>query len=475
MKCTRCGAEVEAQKFCIYCGERLQGKESLSVQRRSVRAHSGVLRFRHRATISQTSLPEVQKRQPESSKMQLASLSGTQQHSVSRSSSMHDDFNKNVRDRSSQSRELEALLLKLNGQDSSMSDDAFDVLDEDDLYEEDSLEDMDSLDVDMDTPDSLVDNSFFIGDETRDVSGPVPMGSGSFSRIPSGGFHLVIDSIKSACQGMMKRIQSLGNSKDSSRCSSIEISDRKRKMAIIGAVVLTLCLIGTITYWTVNHDDAPESSEQLAIAAQAPVGGNEDFAILALEEPEQNIEDLTFDPDDFSIPELDFAVNDTENTEIKNTEIEIAAIPEVEPAPAVAEKPVKQEAVAQNSAVKAENRTYGKKDNVMATVLKGDTFKVSRSCIMREGPASRFGLVKQIPSGAKIQVLTTTEEDWVLQSGGVWTKAGETSKLGPGTQFADAPKGAKLPQPKSRVISASNWKYVKSGDLYGYVGPACFK
>lgn len=470
MKCTRCGAEVEAQKFCIYCGERLQGKESLSVQRRSVRAHSGVLRFRHRATISQTSLPEVQKRQSETNKMQLASLSGTQQHSVSRRDSIHDEFNKDVRDRSSQSRELEALLLKLNGQESSMSEEQFTALDEDDLYEDESLEDMDSLDVDMDAPDSLVDNSFFISDESRDISGPVPVGSGSFSRIPSGGFHLVLDSIKSACQGVIKRIQTLGGRRDTSRCVSVDISDRKRKMAMLGIVLLTLCLLGSIVYWAVTHDSNDAAPEQMAIAAQAPVGGNEDFAILALEEPVQDIEDLTFDPDDFSIPELDFAVDDVE------AEPEIAAIPESEKPQIedVIEEPTEQKA-AQNVAVAVENRTYGRKDNVMATVSEGESFKVSRSCIMREGPASRFGFVKQIPSGTKIQILTTTQEDWLLQSGGVWTKAGETSKLGPGTQFADAPKGAKLPQPKSRVISASNWKYVKIGDLYGYVGPACFK
>ena len=93
---------------------------------------------------------------------------------------------------------------------------------------------------------------------------------------------------------------------------------------------------------------------------------------------------------------------------------------------------------------------------------------------MREGPASRFPLIKQLSPGTSIQVLVSTEEDWVLEKGGLWTKNGQT-KLGPGAQFADASKGMKLPQPTSRVISSNNWRYIQVGNLYGYVGPACFK
>ena len=80
------------------------------------------------------------------------------------------------------------------------------------------------------------------------------------------------------------------------------MDERKRRLAKLGIIVLTLCLLGTLVYWAVGNQN-DETTDEMAIATQAPVGGNEDFAILALEETEQNIEDLTFDPDDFSIPD----------------------------------------------------------------------------------------------------------------------------------------------------------------------------
>lgn len=508
MKCTRCGAEVEAQKFCIYCGERLQPKEVLSVQKRNVKAPSGVMRYRHRSSISNTALPEIQKKQPETAKMQLASLNGSQSNAAIRTYTGQNRFDMDVREHSSaqigasrpsiarpnssvrthtgqnrfepeiqeqasrQSRELELLLQKLNGSDTSLTVSCEDEAYEDDLLSEDeSLKSMASLDVDLDADcDSL--NGFFIGDEEceiRDVSGTAPMGSGSFARVPSGGFHLVIDSIKSACRGIVKRIQSFGESRTSSRQMSFSQLENRRKILAIAITGVVLCLMGVVLYF--GSQEATEHKNSMEIAAQAPVAVEE--PVLDLGESEPVAEETAFE-DEVLMPELDFTLEDDEEIAIM-PEMPIEKIDEQKVEQKIEIAKIQEPAAPQNNGVKAENRTYGRKDNVLANLVKGNKVKVARSCIMREGPASRFGLVKQIPSGAQIEVLTTTQEDWELQAGGVWTKAGETAKLGPGTQFANAPKGAKLPQPKSRVISASNWKYVKSGDLYGYVGPACFK
>ena len=112
---------------------------------------------------------------------------------------------------------------------------------------------------------------------------------------------------------------------------------------------------------------------------------------------------------------------------------------------------------------------------MLAVVSDGESVKLKKQCIMREGPASRFALIKQVPVGTTVKVLANTEEDWVLQGGGVWKKSGQPDKLGPGSQFANALRGMTVPQPASRVISSNNWRYIQVGDLYGYVGPACFK
>lgn len=480
MKCTRCGAEVEAQRFCIYCGERLQPRENnIHVQK----APSGVMRFRHRASISQTSLPEV--RQTENPRMNLISannisdsiedeifkpVNSAKNEKTTEGKAVKDDQGQSLR----QSKELEALLLKLNGsssddheacrRDEEMVEDDLCLDEEDEMpFDETPLESMASVDVDIDH--SYTESGSFEGhfeeEDLRDVSETIPMGSGTYSRVPSGGFHLVFDSIKSACAGLVERVKSLGSSRKVAKKSSRKLDDEAKKarmtrIALVAAIAVAL--IGIIAVVATSGTKTPEPE----IAAQAPVAGNEDFAILALdEEPGEELNDFMLDGDDFLIPEFE---NDEGN-------VEVAAV--ANPDMTNDKIEVKEEAV--SSPRLTEIRLYGRNDNVMASVSKGDSLKVKRSCIMREGPASRFGLVKEIPSGSMIQVLTNVEDDWILQGGGVWMKDGQPSKLGPGLQFADALKGMKIPQPKSRVISASNWKYVQFGKVYGYVGPACFK
>ena len=201
MKCTRCGAEVEAQRFCIYCGERLL---SHGMTARPVRTPSGVMRFRHRASVSQSSLPQP-KRTSKLELESLKSLTAVPAESASR-----------------QSRELEALLAKLNGHDSSCEADVVDAPAE-------GLASLTSLDVDLDEDlgamdslvsvdsmnDALSGDASYVGDESldesfflrtggqTDVSGPVPMGSGTFSRAPSGGVYARagVDAIGGAARG----------------------------------------------------------------------------------------------------------------------------------------------------------------------------------------------------------------------------------------------------------------------------------
>ncbi len=485
MKCTRCGAEVEAQRFCIYCGERLlQSRENLHVQR----APSGVMRFRHRSTISQSSLPEVQKKGPDSnSQINLASLnnqsvscegngfSDISQSPVMRNTSMEgEEMKENRKPSLRQSRELEALLLKLN----HSSEDNAAVLNkklDEDLASDEEMDDSPLQNIDVSTDnneepelgvmysDTESLNESFFNSEVADYSASVPVGSGSFARVPSGGFHLVIDSIKSACQGMITRMKSLRSKtsrKNNEPISEYEDGKKQKFIKLMIALAVLVAVIGIIV--SVASDDKTEETTE--IAAQAPVAGNEDFAILALDEPDDT-SDIVFGEDDFAIPTLEFGESDSEGDKIVVAANDAAANDIAAGAAAAAA----------NSGRLKEARLYNRNDNVMANVSAGESLKLNKSCIMREGPASRFGLVKEIPSGSNIQVLTTTEEDWVLESGGVWTKKGQPNKLGPGSQFADAQKGMKIPQPKSRVISSNNWRYVQFGKLYGYVGPACFK
>ena len=173
---------------------------------RPVRTPSGVMRFRHRASVSQSSLPQP-KRTSKLELESLKSLSAVPAESASR-----------------QSRELEALLAKLNGHDSSCEADVVDAPAE-------GLASLTSLDVDLDEDlgamdslvsvdsmnDALSGDASYVGDESldesfflrtggqTDVSGPVPMGSGTFSRAPSGGFMLVLESMRSAVRRAVDR------------------------------------------------------------------------------------------------------------------------------------------------------------------------------------------------------------------------------------------------------------------------------
>ena len=465
------------------------------------------MRFRHRTSISQSALPEVPKKSQDSAKisnMSLASLSNC--HSDNRDNifseiqknpatsnategmTMKDTQGQSVR----QSRELEALLLKLNGGSSEKATapkapsmppqnvekpvrkapPVHEAIEDDLLDDGGSLQSMESVEVDLDDSMSLDDSiseGFFLRDETN-TSGPIPMGSGSFARVPSGGFHLVIDSIKSACKGAWQRIQSLGKKGQANRPSTGTDADTRKKTFIkIGVAAAVFIAIMCIMISVSSRND--EASTE--IAAQAPVAaGNEDYAIVAIDEPD-DITTLTFDGDDFAIPELEIDAEEAAKIEATKEAAKQAAM-----AAAGQTKPdsgnAKPEAPAKPNTGSKELRLYDRNDNVLASAVTAKSHKINKSCIMREGPASRFPLVKQLSPGTTIQVLANTEEDWVLEKGGLWTKNGQT-KLGPGAQFADGLKGMKLPQPASRVISSNNWRYIQVGKLYGYVGPACFK
>ncbi|MBQ4359567.1 MAG: zinc ribbon domain-containing protein [Proteobacteria bacterium] len=515
MKCPHCGADVEAQRFCIYCGSRLSSKE-MRVQR-AVCSPSGVMRIRHKSPISATSLPDVQTRQPSKAEsMNLSSLSSRQtaveRHtsenpvawrssqelpSARRSGSMDGGEMRESQSSTRQSRELEDLLSKLYGKPVENEKKIIDSLDEEeDLMEEhvDEVRDDSPLEISVDLSESelsepslsgehelsgdyeaceSLNESFF--DETpsqTDISGPLPVGSGTFARVPSGGFHLVWESVKSACQNAVAKVRSITSRRSSKKvaennavkvedtgCNDLPAEQKKKLIAYAITAALVVGIAAIIASVVAGHEECPE------IAAQA-VTGNENFEIQPIEATDEGedlgipIEDLTFEDDDFSIPALEL---DDNNKDAKGAK-----------KPAVADaKPVKAVAAGTNRLTEA--RLYSQKDNIMANVVKGETFKTRKSCIMRQGPASRFGLVKEIKAGTNIQILTSTEEDWVLESGSVWKKAGEAPRLGPGSMFAPAQKGMSVPQAKSRVISAKNWKYIQVGDLYGYVGPACFK
>ena len=504
MKCTRCGAEVEAQRFCIYCGERLQPRECIHVQK----APSGVMRFRRRTSISQSALPEVQKKAADnakSSQINLASLNNCpqddgreifneiQKKPVSPNSTEGIAMKENQSVR--QSRELEALLLKLNGNASetakprkaqnnasapserpaSKPKPVQENFEEDLIIEDDALESMDSVEVSLDDNypmDDSISEGFFINDESH-TSGTIPVGSGSFSRVPSGGFHPVFETIKSACRGMIQRVRSIGKRKSPNQpqAQSNNTDQRNKKLMKIGvgaAIVFAIvCIIAAVA--SSPSEQAPE------IAAQTPPAGNDDFAIVPLDEPD-DITTLTFEGDDFAIPEFEADAEDTiKDSAPKNAEIEATKEAAKQAAMAAAnQKPGTTAPTAKSGSNTKELRLYNKNDNVLAAAVTAKAQKINKSCIMREGPASRFPLVKQLSPGTSIQVLATTEEDWVLEKGGLWTKGGQT-KLGPGAQFADGLKGMSLPQPSSRVISSNNWRYIQVGNLFGYVGPACFK
>ncbi len=476
MKCPRCGAEVEAKRFCIFCGENLQSRENLQVRR----ASSGVMRIRHRSSISQTALPEVQKRSTDSQqRINLASLNGKNQFGIGASSfeEMSKPVIPTVSAKEAQeesradkrSRELEALLGSLSSSSFGKIDNGeIDVSDElremNEVSEEPrKVQSMNSFDINLneedegfcfDDDDMSQTNSLsdaFFDKETSsltDVSETLPVGSGTFARVPSNVFHPIWESIKSACEGMVQRIQSL-RKKNEASTNTVVMSDKQKKLTRIALLsIIVVALLAIVIVSVSGGNDEPEITT--ASQASAPVPGSEPFDIIAQDDENEASDEFVFNADDdFSIPALD------------NDEV------------IVAQNDVKEEV--QDNARLTELRLYGKKDNVLSVLKPGESYQSKNTCVVREGPASRFGLVKQVSPKTKMLILADVEEDWVLESGGVWTKAGETPRLGPGKQFANAVKGMSIPQPKSRVISAKKWKYVQVGDLYGYVGPACFK
>lgn len=389
-----------------------------------------------------------------------------------------------------QSKELEDLLSKLYGKPVENKKSIIDSLDEEeDLLMEAPEHATDScpLELPVDLSDehdfsepagvsatysacASLNESFFDEDSSRDMSGPLPVGSGSFARVPSGGFHLVWESVKSACQNVVSKVRTLASRRsdrrqpdESAHVVSSDINndlapEQKKKLiayAITAALIVGIAAI--IASVVAGHEECPEMVPVAATGADAFEIQELKGDNVAEEDPDGDLR--VFDPGgEISIPMFE---EDGQNQMAQKT------APEGKTAPVA---PV----VAGNNRL-TEARLYAQKDNVMANLVKGESFKTKKGCVMRQGPASKFGLVKEIRQGTTIQVLTVTEEDWVLENGSVWQKAGEAPRLGPGTMFAPAQKGMSVPQGKARVISAKNWRYVQVDGLYGYVGPACFK
>ena len=493
MKCPRCGAETSRQRYCIYCGERLSSSSAIRVQR----APSGVMRIRYRGNISQTELPEVRKRSSEPKEMKLASLSSSQ--NIGKVSRQDDEIamevtemKENQESSARESRELQAMLSRLSSNAAksvqrspvdmpvkpvkSAKSDVDVESSESDSDRDNSLSgidlnpsSLDDLNLNLCNDDDFDDldgesyedhESFFeIDTSEQDVSGTIPMPSGTFAKTPSGGFHLIFDGIKSACKGMVARVKSLTGSKSSSnvepksgRFDDSVNRQKQIKFLTLGAILVAIVII-VVAVATSGEKAEPET--EIAAQAVPTTEKAEEFGVLALDGTDEDFADLDFTDESLNV--------DAEDEEVVAPSAQQAAadLPKSKPAG--------------GSSRLTEARLYEHKDNVLAVVTEGETYKTKRSCIIRKGPASRFELAKQVGAGVKIQILATVEEDWVLESGSVWKKAGHTDRLGPGDQFAEARKGMKVSQPKGRVISAKNWKYVKAGDVYGYVGPACFK
>lgn len=487
MKCPKCGAEVDSQRFCIYCGERLQPREnSMHVQK--VRAHSGVMRFRHHASISQAQLPQVSTRQNDSGNMKLASLESIPE--------THQPT-----DSACQSRELEALLKKLNGNEESSRQDAkitppqktkSTALPKNPPQESATSDIFQSIDVDLgeiDNENVSLDDAFFLKEDQSqdqqdqiDASTPIPLPSGTFSRSPSGGFRLIVDSIKSACKNFSHRMQKMqetyhnwkrpeNHPSDTASVADFRASEHRRKSIMLAAIVVAILL--TIILVAISSNRHHTSSQ----IASNPQKTDDTYLIQPVEninkiEDSPDISTLTFDESDFILQPAAATNIPIEDDNPKPVQTPSLALnPTIAP-PSDSPKTDSP----QNDAPKfTQKRLYDRHDNVYVGTAKPSTVKIKRTCVLREGPASRFGFIKNIPSGSSVKILTTSEENWTLNLGGVWTKANQSDRLGPGPQFADAVKGMKLPQPKSRVISSDNWRYVQIGDIFGYVGPACFK
>ncbi len=313
-------------------------------------------------------------------------------------------------------------------------------------------------------------------EEEDDNSGPIPMGSGTFARTPSGGFKLALESFKSTCRDLLDKAQDTfhnfrarrsNKSTDASRSLTVtelkKKEERRKIVAIAIVAVALLAVVGIVVSVSGNKTTQP-------VVTSVATNDSNNFELVDLGDdgntPEVN-DVPTFEPDEFAFDFVDdMPTNDAQ-------------------APVIAPAAQPQAVVAKDEAAEAKNkpsttsklteaRKYGRNDNLFIGSSASQSFKLTRSCVMREGPASRFPLVQELKPGLKVEILTTTDEDWLFQNG-VWTKSGQTNRLGPGTQFAEAQKGMSVAAPTSRVISAKNWRYIKAGKNYGYVGPACFK
>ncbi len=361
---------------------------------------------------------------------------------------------------------------------------------------------VDFVDEDEEDDEDFVDSSLTLSSEERffdeDIedsgeyahsasSGPIPTASGTFARTPSGGFKLVWTSVKTTCSDLLdKARQGVANlrgkgDKTSRRRETAESRQKRQKMVAIAFVIVAL--LGIVGLVVMSGSRTSEIPTENSVA----MNETNDFELVALDDSGVTEEVPVFDAEGFA-DSFDFVDDeaDPEGSVIAAAAAQPNAIP-AEVVAAAQPEPVQVEAVVapapapEPEVIEVETKTgpkeirkYGKTDNLFIGTTKSETFKAKRSCVMREGPASRFPFAGNINTGDKVEILTTTDEDW-LYSNGVWTKAGQADRLGPGTQFAAALKGQSVAAPTSRVISAKSWRYVKVGKVYGYVGPACFK
>ncbi|PJB39797.1 MAG: hypothetical protein CO108_16420 [Deltaproteobacteria bacterium CG_4_9_14_3_um_filter_63_12] len=110
---------------------------------------------------------------------------------------------------------------------------------------------------------------------------------------------------------------------------------------------------------------------------------------------------------------------------------------------------------------------------------------LTRTCVLREGPASRFAQIRPLNENEALTILEESAEDWqTVEQNGLygWTKKSDPCtgaacvvRMGPGENFRPAAKGDSMPRPTSRVVSSSRWQYVQAKDRFGWLGPACFK
>lgn len=448
MKCSKCGAEVETSNFCPQCGNPLkQKRESGMHVKKASRRPSGILRMRKHSLVSETSLPDVKKKHFEEVTTSVSEME-------SEVKSQADDLT------SKQSLELEALLDKLNNEPVII----------DGLSETPR-----QVDLDDSGPlifDESLSDEFFLNGEHEDIhtSGPIPVGSGSFARVPSGGFHPIFDSIKKFFGSVKNVFSKSDNDNTETEDSETLIAKDRRRFALVAILASTAVVLSVGLLLSQNKTNVPDLAAQHNVTQEPEaLPTNEDVDIAS----------MTFNADEFAVPDFDFSDDEDEVSDFPevNPVQELQAETETEEKTVVAENnPVENKKTVENAKKlpPTEIRLYGKHDNVVTDSAFKEV-KLQRQCIMREGPASRFAVVQQVSSNTMVKILAETDEDWTLIANGVWRKKGQPDKLGPGSSFADAKPGMTVPQPTSRVISSKNWRYIQAGDLFGYVGPACFK